>query len=403
MLKSLSEQRTNVSWHLVNLGRVELLNLSHHTDVLVGDEVDSNTLSTETTTSTDSVDVVLLVSWQVVVDNQGNLLNINTSGQQVSGDQDSGRAGSELVHDGVSLGLRQVGVDSRDSEVSLLQSSGQALNLGSGVTEDDSLGDRDRVVQVTQTVELVSLLLDIDVELLDTLQGQLVLLNQDSDRVVHELRGNLQDVLWHGSRQKNNLGSLRQQSENVVDLLLETRGQHLIGLIQDEHLDLVGLEVSSVDHVKDSTRSTNNNLNTRSKGLNVVGHGGTTNRGVDGDIQVQTNLGDDVLNLQGQLSGWCQNQSLGSSLVLVNVLQGRDGESGSLTGTGLGLSQNVSTLSDWQDSSLLNSRWSFVTVTEDTSNDLRLQVQVIERVDDIVVVGLNQVGVDFGDTRHIVY
>lgn len=400
MLKTLSKQRADVSRHLVNLSRVELLDLSHHTDILVGDEVDSNTLSTETTTSTDSVDVVLLVGRQIVVDNQGNLLDVNTSGQQVSGDQDSGGTGSELVHDGVSLRLRQVSVDSGNSEVGLLQSSSQGLDLRSGVTEDNSLGDRDRVVQVTQTVELVSLLLDVDVELLNTLQGQLVLLDQDSDGVVHELGGDLQDILWHGSGQKNNLGALWQQSENVVNLLLETGGQHLIGLIQDEHLDLVGLEVSSVDHVENSTWSTDNNLDTRLEGLDVILHGGTTNGSVNSDVQVQTDGVDDVKNLLGQLSGWSQDQSLGGLLGVVNVLQSRDGEGGGLSGTRLGLSQHILSLGDWNNGSLLNGRRSFVTVTEDTSDNLRLKVHVIKRVDDIVVVGLNQVSVDFGDTRH---
>jgi len=343
------------------------------------------------------VDVVLLVGWQVVVDDQGNLLDIDTSGQQVSGDQDSRRTRSELVHDGVSLGLWQVGVDSRHSEVVSLQLGGQGLDLGSGVTEDNSLGDRDGIVQVAQTVELEGLLLDVDVVLLNTLQGQLILLNQDTDWVVHELGGDLQDILRHSGRQKDDLGGLWQQLEDVVDLLLETGRQHLIGLIQDEHLDLVGLEVSSVDHVENSTWGTNNNLDTRSEGLDIVRQRGTTNRGVDGDVQVQTDVGDDVLDLQSQLSGWSQDQSLGGLLVDVDVLQSRDGEGSGLTGTGLGLSQHISTLSNWQDGSLLNSRRGFVTVTEDTSNDFWLQVQVIERVDDIVVVRFNQVGVDFLD------
>lgn len=394
----LTEQRTNVSWHLVNLGGVELLNLSHHTDILGGDKVDGNTLSTETTTSTNSVDVVLLVSRQVVVNNQRDLLDIDTSGQQIGGDQNSRRTGSELVHNGVSLTLRQVSVNSRHSEVVLLQLSHQRLNLGSGVTEDDSLGDGNRVVQVTQTVELVLLLLNVDVVLLDTFQGQLVLLDQNTDRVVHELGGDLQHVLGHSGGQKNNLGGLWQQLEDVVDLLLETRRQHLIGLIQNEHLNLVGLEVSSVDHVEHSTRSTHDNLDTRSEGLDIVSHRGTTNRSVDGNLQVQTNVGDDVLDLQSQLSGWSQDQSLGSLLVDVNVLQSRNGEGGSLTGTRLGLGQHVSTFGDRQDGSLLNGRWRFVTVTENTSNDLWFKVQVVKGVHDVVVVGLDQAGVDFLDS-----
>ena len=205
----------------------------------------------------------------------------------------------------------------------------------------------------------------------------------------------------HGGGQKHNLGGFWQQLEDVVDLFLETRGQHLIGLIQDEHLDLVGLEVSSLDHVRNSTWSTNNNLDTGSEGFNVVRHRSTTNGSMHSNVQVQTNVGDDVLDLQSQFSGWSQDQGLGGLLVDVNVLQSRNGEGGSLTGTRLGLGQNVSAFGDWQNGSLLNGRRRFVTVTENTSDDFWLQVQVVKRVDDIVVVTFNQVGVDFLDpVRH---
>lgn len=80
----------DVHGHLLDLGVVELLDFPQHRDVLGGNKVDRNTLSAESTTSTDSVDVVLLARGQVVVDNERNLLNIDTSGEQVGRDQDSG-------------------------------------------------------------------------------------------------------------------------------------------------------------------------------------------------------------------------------------------------------------------------------------------------------------------------
>lgn len=46
---------------------LEGFNLSEHLDVLGGDKVDGNTLSAKSTTSTDSVDVVLLGGGEVVL------------------------------------------------------------------------------------------------------------------------------------------------------------------------------------------------------------------------------------------------------------------------------------------------------------------------------------------------
>ena len=40
--------------------------------------------------------------------------------------------------------------------------------------------------------------------------------------------------------------------EDVVDLILESSRQHLVGLVEDEHLDVVGAEDLTRDHVEDA-------------------------------------------------------------------------------------------------------------------------------------------------------
>ena len=57
---------SNVHWHFFNLSVVELFDISHHTDVFVGNKVNSNTLTTETTTTTNSVNVVFTVGGKIV-------------------------------------------------------------------------------------------------------------------------------------------------------------------------------------------------------------------------------------------------------------------------------------------------------------------------------------------------
>jgi len=106
------------------------------------------------------VDVVLLGGGKVVVDDQRDLLDIDTTGEQVSGDQDTGRTGSELLHDDLTLSLVHVTVHGGNSEFTLVKLLGEPVDLASGRAENDSLGDGDGLVQVTQGVELPVLLLD---------------------------------------------------------------------------------------------------------------------------------------------------------------------------------------------------------------------------------------------------
>ena len=55
------------------------------------------------------------------------------------------------------------------------------------VAKDHSLGDGERVVKITQGVELPLLALNGDEELLDALEGELVSLDEHPDRLVHKL------------------------------------------------------------------------------------------------------------------------------------------------------------------------------------------------------------------------
>ena len=220
-LRSLDEV-SNVHGHLLDLGAVELLDLTEHANIVGGDEVDGNTLTTETTTTTDTVNVVLAVGGKIVVDDQGNLLDIDTTGQKVSGDQDTGGTGAELLHDNITLALLHVTVHGGDSEVTGSELVGEPVDLSAGVAEDDGLGDGDGLVEIGQGVELPLLLLNSNVELLDTLKGEFLLLDEDTDGVAHELGGDLKDILGHGGGEQGDLGGLGKELEDVVDLLGET-------------------------------------------------------------------------------------------------------------------------------------------------------------------------------------
>lgn len=354
--------------HLLDLGAVELLNLTHHAHIVGGNEVDGNTLTTETTTTTDTVNVVLAVGGQVVVDDQGDLLDVDTTGKQIGGDEHTRRAGSELLHNQVTLGLVHVTVHGRDSEVTGGELVGEPVDLAAGVAEDDGLGDGDGLVEIRQGVKLPFLLLDGNVELLDTLKGKLVLLDQNADGVTHELGGNLKDVLGHGSREKNDLGGLGQELEDIVDLLGETTLQncqllislraisikhtyrkHLIGLVEDEHLHGVGLEEAALDHVVDTAGGADNDLGAVLKSLHVITNAGATNAGVALDVHEVANGDNDLLDLLGQLTSGGKDEGLALLDVGVDLLQNRDGEGGSLASTGLGLGNDIVTLGGVSD------------------------------------------------------
>ncbi len=336
------------------MSAVKLLDLSHHADIIGSDEVDGNTLSAESTTTTDTVNVVLAVGRKIVVDDQRDLLNINTTSQQVSGNQNTRRTRAELLHDHITLSLLHVAVHGRDSEVASGEFVGEPVDLSSGVAEDDGLSDGDGFVEIRECIQLPFFLLDSDVELLDTFEGQFSLLDQDTDRVAHEFRGDFEDVLWHGGGKKDHLGGLWEKLEDVVNLLGETARQHLISLVQDEHLHVVGLEHTSLDHVLDSAWGSDDDLRTVLKCLHVFPNVCTADASMAFDIHEIADSHNHLLDLLSKLTSGSKDESLAGFEVGINLLKAGDGEGGSLASAGLSLRNDIGALDDGHDSTLLD-------------------------------------------------
>mmetsp|Transcript_22620 Transcript_22620/g.64189 ORF Transcript_22620/g.64189 Transcript_22620/m.64189 type:complete len:255 (+) Transcript_22620:102-866(+) len=233
-----SDEVGDVHGHFLDLRVVVALDVLHRPHVRVRHEVDGDTLPAEAAAAADAVQVVFHVRREVVVDDQGDLLHVDATGEKIRRDQHAGGAGAELTHHEVALLLVEIGVHRRDREVALLQLVGEEVDLAAGVAVDDRLRDGQGLVQVTQCVELPLLLLDRDIELPNTLERQLVL-HEDRDWVANELRRQVKDLRRHGGGEQAHLDIMGQAIEEVVDLVLEAAQQHLVGLIQHERDQVV--------------------------------------------------------------------------------------------------------------------------------------------------------------------
>lgn len=336
-----------VGGHLVNLSVEMVLDLLDELGVLGQHEVDSGTLSTVTTSTTNSVDVVLLLEGQLVVDDQTDLLHIDTSGKQISGDEHTDRAGTELLHHNVSLELVHLTVHDRDGEIVLSHGLLELLNTLLGVTVDEGLVDVQVGVQVEQNVHLPLLLLDSDVVLVNTFEGELLVLDKNLCGLTHEVLGHAEDLWGQSGREESDLDIAGQELENVLDLVFETTGQHLIGLIEDEKLQVLSLEEASLHHVVNTAGGADNDVGaTALELLDVVLDDSASDASLDLDVHVLTDGVNDVSNLHRQLAGWRHNQGLtvvrdGVLGVSVNALKHSNSESTSLTGTRLSLGNGI--------------------------------------------------------------
>ena len=221
-----------------------------------------------------------------------------------------------------------------------------ASHLSPCVAVDDGLGDGEGLVQVAEGVQLPVLALHGDVELLDTLQRQLVALDQDAHGLAHELVGHLQDLQGHGGAEQGALHLLGQELEHVVNLLLEAPAQHLVRLVKHEQLHVRQLERAPVDHVVDAAGRAHHHVHAVAQLGDVVAHRRAAHAGVHLHGHEVPQRDQHLHNLLRQLARGRQHQRLALADGGVDGLQDADGERGRLArpcGVGAGVESGVST------------------------------------------------------------
>ena len=95
--------------------------------VIVAHKSDGLAIAIGTGGTTDTVYVILAIGWHIVVDNQTDIVDIDTTGHNIGSHQHIGLSGLKTIHSLIALGLREVGVHLVAVNVHRLQLAGNLL------------------------------------------------------------------------------------------------------------------------------------------------------------------------------------------------------------------------------------------------------------------------------------
>mmetsp|Transcript_42016 Transcript_42016/g.68047 ORF Transcript_42016/g.68047 Transcript_42016/m.68047 type:complete len:226 (+) Transcript_42016:629-1306(+) len=191
----------------------------------------------------------------------------------------------------------------------------------------------------------------------------------------------------HGGRDEHDLRGRRQVAVDVVDLFLEASVEHLICLVQDQHLDVTCAEVALLDHVEDSARCTRHDVHSGLEGVDVVRDSLAADAHVDLHVQVIAQSQADLLTLLCELACWRKEERLRLPGAGVHGLERAQAEDAGLARATLRLNDHITTLEDWQDGTLLHGRGALEAVGINAAQQVLLQAQRVKGWEHLNVLG----------------
>ncbi|MCW0435410.1 hypothetical protein NB723_000374 [Xanthomonas sacchari] len=290
----------------------------------------------------DAVHVVLGDHRQVVVDDLGQLVDVDAARGDVGRHQHGDAAGLEVAQCAQALALALVAMDRRGLQPGLVQEHGQLVGTVLGAGEHQGLLARVGGQQVQQQFALARTVHRMHA-VGDGVGHGVARGGLDFLRVVHELAGQLLDAFLEGGREQQGLPVLLGQlGEDALDRRQEAHVEHAVGFVQHQDLDARQVHAAALEVVEQAARAGDQQVHAAAQRVELVAHAHAAVDGGAGDAQVLAVAAQAVVDLGGQFAGRGQDQRARLARAgahrlrrSAQVLQQRQAERGGLAGAGL--------------------------------------------------------------------
>lgn len=391
----------------------EVHELTDDTAVATVEESSGNTSVTSTTGTTNAVNVVIDISGEIVVDDVGDVGNIETTSSDSGSNHKRAATVAEELKSALTLTLGAITVDRGGREVLVDKEVGQRVSHALGLDEDEGEASCGALKDIQKHRALVNIL-DVLDALGNVLRGGANTTDRKEDVVLKEISGEHLDVAGEGGGEHQSLAVVDQRHvlalNNTANLGLETHVKHAISLVKNKVLDVAEGDATTLEEIDKTTGGGNKEIAATLNLAKLRANIGTTVDNARADPRAVGELAGLVVNLRDKLSGGGKNERGGVSLALTTKLAssvGRDGrgsvdeglgedrekETASLARTSLGTSHQITATHDNRDGVLLNRRGDLVASELDVLAQMLIQGRsgkLENRLRDIVTGSLDR-------------
>ena len=305
-----------------------------------GDEGDGRPLVAGAARAADTVDVAFGILGQGVVDDVGEVADVDAACGHVGGHQNVDLPVAELAQDLFALGLRNVAVESLHGIAALQQAVDQFVRAHLRAAEDDAIEVGRDVDDAGQGIELVAFA-HLEVDLVGEVGGQLGRLGPHHFDVAHVGVRQIHDPLGHRGREEQHAPLLGRMAHDLLDILDEAHVEHFVRLVQHEEADGGEIERAAPDVVEHAAGSADHHVGPLGQAPQLFADRGAAVDGRYGEFLFVV-VGDQLLgDLQGQFARGHQHDGLYAACAARELLQNRQSVGGRFAGSGLGLGDDV--------------------------------------------------------------
>jgi hypothetical protein len=254
------------------------------------------------------MNVFIDVGHKIIVDNVHNVLDIQATSGDTSGNQDGTLSRTESDECIFTLTLSTITMDRGGRQLEVVKVVVKGISSALVVDENKRTSRRSRAKQVVQSLLLLELINPNDV-LGDVVVGGTDTTDLDLNKIIRkEVRSESPNGLLESRREHHDLLVIVLVAvaglEDPADLRLESHVKHLIGLVDHNELDALEREnTATLEEVDETSGSTDKNVTTLAE-LETLGHGiGTTvdhTRTKHGPVTETTTF---IEDLSSQLTG----------------------------------------------------------------------------------------------------
>ena len=220
--------------------------------------------------------------------------------------------------------------------------------------------------------------LDLDVGLLDRVDGELLRRHLDRHRVVHVSLGEAGDRVRHRRREQRRLAARRAHAKDLLDVLDEAEVEHLVGLVEDDVAGRGQHQRAARDQVHDPPDGGDDDVGALAQPRLLGLDRGAAEDGDDLDVEVLGVGAQRLGDLDAELAGRRHHDRLGLLRGRIEVLQQRQAEGGGLAGAGLRLADYVLAAEQRRDRLLLNRGRLGIAELIERGLDLRAQSELVK-------------------------